>query len=569
MSFYVDSNLITISSILSQTNIPGFTSGLDINKEGTQFSLELDSNTVQKENLKTETADNNFDNEPIYRGKESQDKLAISQKPLEPKDNPESTTQNQPKEENLEKISLNPEHELPDKSSLGQIIRYIENHKGIDIAELVNKYKEAKSGEIKGLIQRGKTPAGYKNFNSEKSKSLSELMNESTKRKNTSSVNNNGQIMLPEKTSIQEKLTDISKTIVKNQNSLTSKPVSIVDESDKLITNKKRKNETQRSVSDITGKGKESIIKSHSKAVTANGELPKLENVSLKDKSNGLKHKNEINERGVKDTFINNKNLINKQYNTSRGIIESPKINGSMHSLNNSIGDYNVKNVDNTSLQVSSMQIKGQNNLPSDNKTNSGFSRIAAHSHQAFIEEQNVSSVTDVKNGNLTQPGGAEDTSANIGKQILESIHSSFIHRSGDKQITVNLNPPELGQVSIKFQEQGTQLTGLLEVSKTQTRTEIEQALPQIIRNLSDSGINIKRLEVVLTTGDRTEQEAAKGDSLFYNQQQQKDFNNPSLNSGNGDLTGFHEWMASNINSISNPRLGDSLIVEDSINILI
>lgn len=547
----MDSNLITVSSILTQTNIPGLTSSKsDMNKDGTQFSLEPTSNPVKTENSKKETTYNNIENEPIDKNNKSQEKLTTSEKQHETKDNPELTTQNHLKEENLEKISSYTQHELPEKSSLGQIIRNIENHKGIDIAELVSKYKEAIKGDIKGLVQRGETPAGYKNVNSKKSKSLSSFNNDSSKRNNTASVNSKVQIKLPEKTSIKEKLTNISKTIVKNN--ITTKPVTMVTGGESQLANKKRKLETNIDVSDIKGQGKENIIKNQNQALTANKKLTFLENVSLKDKANGLE----------------NKNLANKPSNLSRGLIESAKISGTTHSLNSSKNDYNVKKADIKNLQISSTQTKGQRNLSPGNKSNSGFSRITTHSNQTLFEEQNVSSMTNVRNGSNRQPGTAEDISGNIGKQILESIHSSLAQRGGDRQVTVRLNPPELGQVSIKFQEQEAQLTGLLEVSKTQTRSEIEQVLPQIIRNLSDSGINIKRLEVVLTTGERAEQEAMKENSLFNNQQQQN-FNNPGMYGDGQDMTEFHEWLANNISPVSNTSSDGSLAVNSSINLLV
>jgi flagellar hook-length control protein FliK len=92
------------------------------------------------------------------------------------------------------------------------------------------------------------------------------------------------------------------------------------------------------------------------------------------------------------------------------------------------------------------------------------------------------------------------DVSSDVAKQILESIYSSF--STDSKQITIRLNPPELGKVFIRFRQEDTNITGLLEVDKTQTKYQIEQALPQIIQNLQDSGIQIKRLEVALAQQD-------------------------------------------------------------------
>jgi flagellar hook-length control protein FliK len=71
--------------------------------------------------------------------------------------------------------------------------------------------------------------------------------------------------------------------------------------------------------------------------------------------------------------------------------------------------------------------------------------------------------------------------------------------QQGQRQITINLNPPELGKISIKFTEQSGQLTGSLEATNSQTRADIQQAMPEMLRSLEQSGINIKRIDVSLS----------------------------------------------------------------------
>jgi flagellar hook-length control protein FliK len=82
-----------------------------------------------------------------------------------------------------------------------------------------------------------------------------------------------------------------------------------------------------------------------------------------------------------------------------------------------------------------------------------------------------------------------------IGEQILDSVQASAAR--GDRQVLVRLNPPELGNVLVRFQEHGDLLTGTLEVSNGQTRREIELALPQVARTLQEAGVQVRRLEVV------------------------------------------------------------------------
>jgi flagellar hook-length control protein FliK len=147
-----------------------------------------------------------------------------------------------------------------------------------------------------------------------------------------------------------------------------------------------------------------------------------------------------------------------------------------------------------TAVQVSTGQTKNRDNSTSNNSSNSDLEQILSHNNpQTPVTEQSPNSAEGAKSLNLPGQTSPGSVSADIGKQILESIHSSLSQKGQDQQITIRLNPPELGKVFIKFQEQDNQITGLLEVSKAQTRIEIQQALPQIIRSLQDSaGINIQ-----------------------------------------------------------------------------
>jgi flagellar hook-length control protein FliK len=88
-----------------------------------------------------------------------------------------------------------------------------------------------------------------------------------------------------------------------------------------------------------------------------------------------------------------------------------------------------------------------------------------------------------------------------VGEQIRDSMHASAAR--GDRQILIRLNPPELGTVLVRFQEQGDHFNGTLEVSSRETRREIEQALPQVVRALQEAGVQIRRVEVV--TSDQAE----------------------------------------------------------------
>lgn len=150
-----------------------------------------------------------------------------------------------------------------------------------------------------------------------------------------------------------------------------------------------------------------------------------------------------------------------------------------------------------------------------------------------------VSEQTTKSAGNTS----TDSASAGVDAQVQESIRSCL--RQGDQQITIHLNPPELGKVCITLQQKGDQIIGLLEVSKAQTKAEIQQTLPQVVRSLQDSGIQMKRLEVSLSDMSQSEQQSYNGRSLqsdafgqHNSANSQSQWNNQDTSGADGRLTG-------------------------------
>ncbi len=107
----------------------------------------------------------------------------------------------------------------------------------------------------------------------------------------------------------------------------------------------------------------------------------------------------------------------------------------------------------------------------------------------------------------------ARSPAQSVGEQILDSVRASLDR--GDNQVVVRLRPPELGTVLVRFRENGAHITGRLEVSRNDTRQEIEQVLPPVLRNLQQAGIQVEKLEVVVSaqperdhSGDQLQQDA-------------------------------------------------------------
>ena len=116
----------------------------------------------------------------------------------------------------------------------------------------------------------------------------------------------------------------------------------------------------------------------------------------------------------------------------------------------------------------------------------------------------------------------------------------------------------------IKFQEQQNSLTGVLEVEKTQTRNEIEHALPQIIRSLGESGIQLKRLDVTLADNEQQfiKDQSPQNDSFHPNEFMGDD-------SQNNRGSSRDDQLIMSENSYENNSEIQMQFTEDSINMLV
>lgn len=158
-------------------------------------------------------------------------------------------------------------------------------------------------------------------------------------------------------------------------------------------------------------------------------------------------------------------------------------------------GDSFVQELNAAQVEPATSQAKGRNTPTLDGKDSTESEQmIPVDTPQISGAEQPLAAAQTSKSAANPSDG---DTSSTVGEQIRESITSSTVGLG--REITIRLNPPELGSVVVKFREQGDQITGLLEVSKSQTRAEIQQALPEITRDLQGLGVQVKRLEVVMT----------------------------------------------------------------------
>ena len=268
-----------------------------------------------------------------------------------------------------------------------------------------------------------------------------------------------------------------------------------------------------------------------------------------------------------KSAPVAEKPTLNKADNDQQGQTLSELLHGNgKQQPDNPSGDSILHKLNPAETQISTNQTKDHSSSTSNKESNSNFEQIhSSNNAQIPTTEQTVTSANAVKTAGNASPSNVANS---ISEQIQESIHSSL--NRAEQQITIHLNPPELGKVFIKFQEQQNQIIGLLEVSQAQTRVEIQQALPQIIQNLAGSGIHIKHIEVVLA--NEQEQQASKDPLLAGGQDAwtgQQNAANPSSERNHSDWTGNNEWLINNDSYTGFTQPKEILVTDNSIDMLI
>lgn len=88
------------------------------------------------------------------------------------------------------------------------------------------------------------------------------------------------------------------------------------------------------------------------------------------------------------------------------------------------------------------------------------------------------------------------------------------------QQILVRLDPPELGQVRMILHEDGSALRGVVEVSNPRTCAELQQEMPALAQRLAESGIDVRRIEVVLSDQGRGDLADADGSAVLQENHQ-------------------------------------------------
>jgi hypothetical protein len=83
--------------------------------------------------------------------------------------------------------------------------------------------------------------------------------------------------------------------------------------------------------------------------------------------------------------------------------------------------------------------------------------------------------------------------------QILERLRTGSLPSS--QELVVRLDPPQLGTVRLTLQADGRQISAVMEVDNPETAAQIRKEAPFLINHLSNSGLQVQRMDVVLIQG--------------------------------------------------------------------
>ena len=551
----------------------------DASRKGTQFSLPQDDRPQQVETCETITTDNastypqnELTNKPPQDFDQTPRKKTKTEGPLKAQNNPESKPQSAPSDKDEQpNMVQNCSAEHPVAAEQGTDLVAARIRAGRQLAQLITNSKTDKSSPVTGqaakpdeiilLLTTDKSQLGLKTVLPETSKSPITTNTQPSQGKNG------------DKIPVLNKTVVDTKALTNGGNVKELIPEATVNDAGKTTTAAKKPviaDVSEASVSSTKDLMSEIPADSSNKTNTA-GEKTAILNANLQaaqDKASQTQPQFVVIDPGKAVPAARNDNKAT----APRILSETSGGNGkeSSHSGNNLSDESLARKLNVTDVQASTGQPKGQGSSTSNGSSFSGLEQILSHNNpQAPITEQFLTSAENVKTADLPVQTSSNDVSADIGKQILESVHSSMSQQGLDRQITVRLHPPELGKVLVKFQEQDSQITGILEVSKTQTRLEIEQALPQITRNLTDSGIQIKRLEVVLSDEEQSAQQGLRDPLLQDGLFQQHSSSNSGSSADEQETIVNDDWLTNDSIYQNVTELQNMLVTDSSINMLV
>lgn len=117
---------------------------------------------------------------------------------------------------------------------------------------------------------------------------------------------------------------------------------------------------------------------------------------------------------------------------------------------------------------------------------------------------------------------------ASVSEQIAQALPAQWAQNATD-QITIHLDPPDLGKLHLNFRSDGNEIVGQIRVESLATLAQVHREMPSVMDRLAESGISLRRLDVVL------DQQAGTGNSSLQDGRGwQQSFGRDAYPSGEG-----------------------------------
>jgi len=94
------------------------------------------------------------------------------------------------------------------------------------------------------------------------------------------------------------------------------------------------------------------------------------------------------------------------------------------------------------------------------------------------------------------RPSVEAEENASLADQVAQSLRGTL--ERGGREITLRLNPPELGRVRMSLQAEGREVRGLLEADNVRTLGQLQREAPLLMSRLAEAGIQVRRMDFVL-----------------------------------------------------------------------
>jgi flagellar hook-length control protein FliK len=171
----------------------------------------------------------------------------------------------------------------------------------------------------------------------------------------------------------------------------------------------------------------------------------------------------------------------------------------------------------------------------------------------------------------MVQSSPARSDAPPMADQVIETLRMAS--RRVGEQVTIRLNPPELGRVRVQLDRDAGGLRGVIRVESAETMRELQREAADLMQRLSTDGVQVRRIEVVLETNDasRDGQESTGrqgGDVGFFGGDGEA-----SDSTGQGGRDGRESSAASSEDGSwtdeASYGLGDEVVADESIDVAV